>query len=119
MQRICFRLQVKSERVAEYCRRHAAVWPSMLAEITASGRHNYSLFLSPDGLLIGYFETEDLDASQRFLAASSVAADWEREMGDFFVALDGARPDQGFDQLSEVFNLDDQRAATPQNRITP
>ena len=45
-------------------------------------------------------------------------------MGDFFVALDGARPDKGFDRLSEVFNLDDQltrlrKNSTNQNGIQP
>ena len=119
MERICFQLRVKTERLDEYAERHARVWPEMLREIAASGRHNYSLFLRPDGLLIGYFETNDLAASQDYLDASTVAADWEREMGDFFEDLDGARPDQGFDRLSEVFNLDDQLNTAPENRITP
>lgn len=116
MQRICFQLQVNPLRLDEYRERHARVWPSMLGEIAASGRCNYSLFLRPDGLLIGYFETDDLVASQHYLAASSVAADWEREMGDLFDGLDGVRPDQGFDQLAEIFNLDDQLDHASQNR---
>lgn len=119
MQRICFQLQVQPSRISEYRQRHAAVWPTMLNEIAASGRRNYSLFLRPDGLLIGYFETDDLEASQSYLSASSVAGDWEREMGEFFETLDGKRPDQGFDRLFEVFNLDDQLNGLDENEITP
>jgi L-rhamnose mutarotase len=114
MQRICFELTVAPSRLDEYRERHAAVWPGMLREIEASGRRNYSLFLSPDGMLIGYYETDDKPASDAYLAASAVAADWEREMAPFFVSLDG-RPDQNATELSQIFNLADQLAAAPQS----
>ncbi|NNC12778.1 L-rhamnose mutarotase [Planctomonas sp. JC2975] len=109
-QRVCFRLRVRPELLGEYRRRHAAVWPEMLREIAASGRRNYSLFLADDGELIGYFETDDAAASDRYLAESEVAARWEADMGRFFVALDG-RADQASEQLPEVFNLADLLAA--------
>ena len=56
MQRVCFQLQVRRDRMAEYRERHAAVWPDMLRALHETGWHNYSLFLRDDGLLIGYFE---------------------------------------------------------------
>ena len=108
--RVCFQLQVRPERVAEYRERHAAVWPEMLRALKRAGWNHYSLFLSPDGLLIGYLETPDLAAAQEAMAATDVNARWQRQMGEFFVDLDGA-PDTGFRQLTEVFNLDDQLAA--------
>ncbi|MCU1509072.1 MAG: L-rhamnose mutarotase [Glaciihabitans sp.] len=110
MQRVCIQLQVRPERLDEYRARHAAVWPEMLREIAASGRRNYSLFLRDDGLLTGYFETDDLEASAAYLATSEVAARWEAQMAEFF-GLDDGRPDQNFVQLPEVFNLEDQLAA--------
>ena len=110
MTRVCFELRVRADRLDEYRERHAAVWPTMLREIAASGRRNYSLFLRPDGRLIGYFETDDLAASQDYLAASAVAAEWEAEMAPFFNHLDG-RPDQGLDRVEEIFNLADQLVA--------
>ena len=112
MQRICFTLQVDPERLDEYTARHAAVWPDMLEAIAASGRRNYSLFLRPDGLLIGYFEVDDLEASQRFLAASPAAARWEAEMAELFPSID-ARADQSLVPLPEIFNLTDQLDALP------
>lgn len=113
MTRVCFQLQVDPGRLDEYRRRHAAVWPEMLREIEASGRRNYSLFLRPDGLLIGYYETDSAAASDAHLAASAVAARWERYMADLFVG-DGGRADHAATPLDEVFHLADQIADLPE-----
>lgn len=108
--RVCFQLQVRPERIAEYRDRHSAVWPEMLQALRRTGWNNYSLFLRGDGLLIGYLETPDLAAAQAGMAATEVNARWQAEMGELFVDLEGA-PDAGFVQLTEVFNLEDQLAA--------
>ena len=108
MQRVCFQLQVRPERIEEYKARHATVWPEMLRALADSGWHNYSLFLRDDGLLIGYVETPSLEAAQAAMAATEVNARWQAEMGEFFVDLGDARPDTGFVQLEEVFHLEDQ-----------
>lgn len=107
MPRVAFELQVAPDRLDEYVARHTPVWPEMLAEIAASGRRNYSLFLGTGGRLFGYYETDDDDAAQRYLAASPVAARWEASMAPFFVGLHG-RPDQAATPLTEVFHLHDQ-----------
>ncbi|WP_404429228.1 L-rhamnose mutarotase [Microbacterium lacus] len=110
--RVCFQLQIAPELLDEYVARHTPVWPEMLAEIAASGRRNYSLFLAEGGSLIGYYETDDDTAAQAYLAASPVAARWEAEMARFFVGLpaldQGGRPDQAATPLTEIFNLHDQ-----------
>ena len=111
MSRVCFQLQVVPELIDEYVERHRAVWPKMLRAIEASGRRNYSLFLRPDGLLIGYYEVDDDEAAQRSLAENPDTAEWEAEAARYFVALPGARPDQAAPRLREVFNLEDQLAA--------
>lgn len=112
LHRVCFQLQVKPERLAEYRERHAAVWPEMLRALADTGWRNYSLFVRDDGLLIGYFETPSLEAAQAGMADTEVNARWQAEMGEFFVDLD-LPPDQGFLQLTEVFHLEDQLAALP------
>lgn len=110
MQRVCFQLQVRPERIAEYRERHRAVWPEMLHALQGAGWHHYSLFLRDDGLLIGYFETPDLAAARERMAATEVNRRWQAEMGEFFADLEGD-PDAGFLELAEIFNLDDQLAA--------
>ncbi|MEO9237548.1 MAG: L-rhamnose mutarotase, partial [Jatrophihabitantaceae bacterium] len=59
MNRHCFLLRVRPDRLAEYRQRHAAVWPEMLLALRDCGWTNYSLFLRPDGLLVGYLEAAD------------------------------------------------------------
>lgn len=104
MQRVCFLLQVKKERLAEYKERHAAVWPEMLQALRETGWHNYSLFLRDDGLLVGYLETPDFAAAQAAMAKTDVNERWQREMAPFFEDLEG-RPDEGLLVLEEVFHL--------------
>ncbi|MFG6402809.1 L-rhamnose mutarotase [Microbacterium sp. P04] len=105
--RVCFTLRVRPDMLADYVSRHTPVDPAMLAEIAAAGRRNYTLFLGDGGLLVGYYETDDDEAAQAYLAASPVATHWEAEMAPYFVGLDG-RPDQAATPLTEVFHLEDQ-----------
>jgi L-rhamnose mutarotase len=108
MQRVCFQLQVRPERIAEYRERHRAVWPDMLQALASTGWHNYSLFLRDDGLLIGYVETPSIEEAQAAMARTEVNGRWQAEMAEFFVDLGDQQPDQGFLVLEEVFHLEDQ-----------
>jgi L-rhamnose mutarotase len=112
--RVCFTLQVRTDRLEQYKRRHAAVWPDMLAALHEAGWRDYSLFLREDGLLVGYFLTEDLAAARAAMEATDVNRRWQAEMAEFFTSSEGAagwRPDRGMHVLEEVFNLEDQLAA--------
>lgn len=102
MPRYCFELQVRPDRMQEYVERHKAVWPEMQDALRATGWRNYSLFLRPDGLLIGYVEADDLTASQAAMAATDVNTRWQAEMAPFFA---GTTPTDGFPLLTEVFHL--------------
>jgi L-rhamnose mutarotase len=106
MERVCFLLKVRPERLAEYKERHKAVWPEMLAALRETGWRNYSLFLRDDGLLVGYLEAPDFQAALRGMAGREVNERWQREMAPFFEALDGRRPDEGMLALEEVFHLE-------------
>ena len=119
MQRVCFQLQVKTDRIAAYTERHAAVWPEMLEALERCGWHNYSIFLRPDGLLIGYFETPSLPAALAGMADTAVNARWQASMAEYFEDLDGVAPDEGFLVLDEIFNLEDQLTATRADLTLP
>jgi L-rhamnose mutarotase len=108
VERVCFQLQVKPDRIEEYAARHRAVWPDMLRALSETGWRNYSLFLREDGLLVGYFETDDLERAVAGMDATEVNGRWQAEMAEFFVDLGDARPDTGFRRLAEVFHLEDQ-----------
>lgn len=108
--RVCFRSSVQPALIDEYRRRHAVVWPEMLRALRDAGWNNYSLFLGGDGLLIGYLECDDFDAARARMALADVNARWQTEMAKLFEDTDQA-PDEGFQVLEEVFNLDSQLAA--------
>ena len=106
MQRICFTLQVKPDRLHEYRERHRAVWPEMQEALRSTGWRNYSLFLRDDGLLIGYVETEDFNRAIEGMAQTDVNARWQGEMKEFFVSASGKTADRQVQPLPEVFHLD-------------
>ncbi len=116
--RVCFQLQVKPDRLEEYKRRHAAVWPDMLQALHETGWHNYSLFLRPDGLLIGYLETPSLEEARAAMARREVNDRWQAEMAELFEDLEGIAPDVGFLQLEEIFHLEDQLAGIDSGQNT-
>ena len=105
MQRVCFQLQVRPDRMEEYRARHAEVWPEMREALTATGWRNYSLFLTETGQLIGYLECDDFEEIQQAMAATGVNARWQAEMAGFFEGLDGGRADEGMRPIPEVFHL--------------
>jgi L-rhamnose mutarotase len=105
MERVCFLLQVRPDRLDAYKERHRAVWGDMQAALRETGWGNYSLFLRDDGLLVGYLETEDFAAAQAAMEATDVNARWQASMAEFFLLPSEERPDTGFVRLEEVFHL--------------
>jgi len=105
VQRICFVLKVRPGLIEEYRRRHAEVWPSMRAALTAAGWHNYSLFLRQDGLLIGYLTCDDFAAARAAMKSLEVNTQWQTEMAPFFETIT-ANADDAMQPLEEVFHLD-------------
>jgi L-rhamnose mutarotase len=107
MKRVGFILKVRQELIDDYKEHHRHVWPEMLAALSAAGWHNYSLFMRPDGMIFGYFETpESLQAAQAAMEQTDVNARWQEMMAPYFDIPGGARPDQMFFELEEVFHLD-------------
>jgi L-rhamnose mutarotase len=110
MARYCLLGHVDPARIEEYREVHRAVWPELLRVLSDAGWRNYSLFLRDDGLLIGYVEADDLDAAQERVARTEVNARWQAEMSALFRS-EGA-PDEAWERIPEVFNLEDQLEAT-------
>jgi L-rhamnose mutarotase len=105
MERVCFLLRVRGDRLDEYKERHRSVWPEMLDALRTTGWHNYSLFLDADGLLVGYLETDDFEAALAGMEATDVNARWQAEMSEYFELPGDERPDTGLRRLEEVFHL--------------
>ena len=106
MERVCFLLRVRPDRLDEYRARHRAVWPEMREALRGAGWRNYSLFLDDDGTAHRLPGDRRLrrrprgdggDRRQRALAG--------RDGGVLRASL-GERPDTGLRRLEEVFHLD-------------
>ncbi len=106
MQRVCFLLQVKKDRLEEYKKFHKQVWPEMLEALRVTGWHNYSLFLREDGLLVGYLETPNFEQAVAGMQDQEVNARWQETMAPFFENTAGEKADKAMAPLLEVFHLD-------------
>ncbi len=104
--RTCFLLKVRTEKIEEYKVRHAQVWPEMLAALRQTGWRNYSLFLRPDGIVVGYCETDDFDHCRAAMKLHPVNQRWQAEMAPLFDSPNGADADDAMFPLEEVFHLD-------------
>ena len=63
----------------EYARRYQEIWPEMLESLRSAGIRNYSIFRH--GLtLFGYFETEDIEKTQAYLANDETNRRWSEWM---------------------------------------
>jgi L-rhamnose mutarotase len=101
-QRSAFVLRVRPDKVEEYVRAHAEVWPEMLDALRGAGIRNYTIFRDGNQVF-GYFEADDLAAAERYLAQQEVSARWQDAMAEL---LEQRVPDGGAPALMEVFRLD-------------
>ena len=104
MERVGFTMRLLPGAEAEYRRRHAAVWPEMLAALRAAGARDYSIFIRDDDLF-AYLEVEDFGAFRAAMAANPVNDRWQADMASLIDPL--TDPATGFHRrLDEVFHLD-------------
>jgi L-rhamnose mutarotase len=104
-------IRLRPEKVAEYRRLHAAVWPEVLERIARSGIRNYSIFLrnlAGEPHLFSYFEYvgADWDADRRAMAADPATQRWWKLTEPCQLPLDDRAPLEWWSALEEVFHVD-------------
>lgn len=104
MKRVCFLLQIKKDQIAEYKKNHQ-VWPEMRQALSEAGMKNYSIFLRPDGMLVGYFEAEDPEESLRKLGETDTNRRWQEHMAPYFESGSGDLQKGGPEWLEQIFFL--------------
>ncbi len=100
---------VKPERIADYKRIHAAVWPEILAKISECSIRNYSIFLrEPENLLFGYWEYhgDDWAKDAAKMAADPRTQEWWAVAMPMQQPLASRRADEWWATAEEVFHLD-------------
>lgn len=112
MQRFGSVIELESDKIDEYKRLHAAVWPSVLQLIHEAGIRNYSIFLRklPDGrhYLFSYFEYIGSDAPADFarMAADSETQRWWTLCEPCQIPLTGRAEGEWWAGMEEVFHSD-------------
>jgi len=103
---------VAQEKIEEYKRLHAAVWPEVLDRIGNSNIHNYSIYLRkfPDGAhyLFSYFEYtgKDFAADSAKIAADPKTQEWWAVCKPCQIPLANRSPGEWWADMEEVFHAD-------------
>jgi L-rhamnose mutarotase len=100
---------LKSDRVAEYKKLHAAVWPEILDKISECNIRNYSIFLKePENLLFAYWEYEgtDFEADMQRMAADPNTRRWWEICMPCQEPLESRRDGEWWATMDEVFHHD-------------
>ena len=103
---------VREEKIAEYRRLHAAVWPGVLRMIHDCQIRNYSIFLRklPDGrhYLFSYFEYvgADFAADMAQMAADPTTQEWWKLCIPCQVPLDDRAEGEWWAGMEESFHCD-------------
>ncbi|TPN89815.1 L-rhamnose mutarotase [Mesorhizobium sp. CU2] len=109
MQRMGMVLGLKPEKVEEYVRLHAAVWPDVLTMISACNIKNYSIYLKrPENLLFSYFEYHGSDyaADMAKMAADPKTQEWWSVCMPCQEPLETRKQGEWWASMDEVFHHD-------------
>src|SRR5579862_8563002 len=109
MKRMGMVIGVKAERIADYKRVHAAVWPEVLAKIADCHIRNFTIFLrEPENLLFGYWEYHGAnwadDAAR--MAADPRTQEWWAICGPMQQPLTSRGEGEWWAMAEEVFHTD-------------
>jgi L-rhamnose mutarotase len=98
---------VKQEKLEEYKKYHAAVWPEVLDMIRLCNIRNYSIFYK-DGMLYAYFEYvgSDFDADMAKMAADPTTQKWWDVMMPMQTPVATRADGEWWANLEEVFHVD-------------
>jgi len=100
-------IKVKLEKLEEYKRLHANVWPDVLKMIKECNITNYTIFYK-DGYLFSYFEYtgEDYKADMEKMAADPITQKWWSFCDPCQEPLETRADGEWWAVMEEVFHVD-------------
>ena len=98
---------VRPEKLEEYKRLHAAVWPGVLEMIKACNIRNYSIYYK-DGLLFSYYEYvgDDYEGDMQRMAADPVTQAWWKLTDPCQQPVENRAEGEWWAAMEEVFHTD-------------
>jgi len=103
---------IRPEKIEEYKKLHAAVWPDVLKKIKQCNIQNYSIYLGElekgKFYLFSYFEYtgDDFDADMAKMAADEATQKWWELCNPCQIPLDTRPKGQWWMIMEEVFHTD-------------
>jgi L-rhamnose mutarotase len=100
-------IRVRPEKLEEYKRLHAKVWPAVLRTISECNIRNYSIY-HKDGYLFSYFEYYggDFGADMAKMAADPVTQEWWAVCKPCQEPLPTRAPGEWWADMEEVFHTE-------------
>ena len=107
MKRYGMVIKVRPEKLEEYKRLHAKVWPAVLRTISECNIRNYSIY-HKDGHLFSYFEYHggDFGADMAKMAADPVTQEWWAVCEPCQEPLPARAPGEWWADMEEVFHTE-------------
>jgi L-rhamnose mutarotase len=109
MKRMGMMIGLKGEAIAEYKRLHAAVWPGVLATISAANIRNYSIFLrEPENVMFAYWEYhgDNFAADSARIGEDPITREWWAICGPMQIPLETRAEGEWWASMEEVFHHD-------------
>ncbi|HMM13387.1 MAG TPA: L-rhamnose mutarotase [Parvibaculum sp.] len=109
MQRMGMVIGVRPEKIAEYKRLHAAVWPEVLDMISACNIRNYTIFLrEPENLLFSCWDYvgTDFEADMARMRAHEPTQRWWELTDPCQQPLASREAGEHWARMEEVFHAD-------------
>ncbi len=98
---------IKAEKLDEYKRYHAEIWPEIAEKIKECNIRNYSIYYK-DGLLFAYMEYvgTDFEVDMAKMAADPKTREWWSIMKPMQDPLSTREEGEWWAEMEEVFHLD-------------
>ncbi|NLC49918.1 MAG: L-rhamnose mutarotase [Bacteroidales bacterium] len=100
-------IKVKPDKIDEYKKLHAAVWPEVKKMIADCNIRNYSIYLK-DGFLFSYYEYvgNDYDMDMKKMAADPITQKWWEVCEPCQEPIENRAEGEWWADMEEVFHQD-------------
>ena len=107
MKRLGMVIGIREDKIDEYKRLHAAVWPDVLQNLTDLNCKNYSIYFR-DNLLFSYMEYcgDDYDRDMKLMAANKTVQKWWAVCTPCQIPMANRKKGEWWAPMEEVFHHD-------------
>ena len=109
MKRMGMVIRLKANKIEDYKRLHASVWPDVLKTIAKANIRNYTIFLrEPENLLFGYWEYhgDNFEADFAKIASDPKTQEWWKITDALQIRMESSEPNEQWSMMDEVFHTD-------------